>query len=102
MTQNQDKIQGKFYPLQHEEWLRECRELKRTELLVLYYIRTNDPHNQGIEINCASIARQLSSTKHVINPDTVSLAIKELVNKGYLSNDYLVPSTAIVTVKEVQ
>lgn len=95
MTQNTTKIQGKFYPLQHKEWLRACRELKPAQLLVLYYIRTIDPNNQGIEINYASIARHLSSTERVVHRQTVSRALKELVNKGYLSDSYLFPSIPI-------
>ena len=32
MTQNNLKIQETIYPLQHEEWLRTCRELNSAEL----------------------------------------------------------------------
>lgn len=32
------KIQRKFYPLQHEKWLRACSELTKVELEVLYFI----------------------------------------------------------------
>lgn len=35
MTQNSSKIQGKFYPLQHEEWLYACRELTQAQRDVL-------------------------------------------------------------------
>lgn len=61
MTQNHTKIQGKFYPLQHDEWLRACRDLTLySQRDVLYYIRTLDPYNQGVEINAGEMARQLS------------------------------------------
>ena len=88
MTQNNPKIQGKFYPLQHEEWLRACRELTKAELEVLYYIRAIDPLNNGIEINTAEIARQLSSSKRQVHRQTVSRALKELVAKKYLPDKY--------------
>lgn len=93
MTQNTVKIQGKFYPLQHEEWLRACRELKPAQKDLLYYIRTLDPYNQGIEINCANIARLLSTSERSVHRQTVSRALKELVAKGYLPDTYLFVST---------
>jgi hypothetical protein len=34
MTQSTTKIQGKFYPLQHEEWLYACRELTQAQRAV--------------------------------------------------------------------
>jgi DNA-binding MarR family transcriptional regulator len=89
MPQNTTKIQEKFYPLQHEEWLRACQELKPAQKDVLYYIRTLDPYNQGIEINCANIARSLSTSERAVHRQTVSHALKELVAKGYLPDKYL-------------
>jgi DNA-binding MarR family transcriptional regulator len=93
MTQNTTKIQGKFYPLQHEEWLRACRELKPAQKDLLYYIRTLDPYNQGVEINCANIARSLSTSERAVHRQTISRALKELVAKGYLPDTYLFIST---------
>lgn len=86
------KIQGKFYPLKHEEWLRACRELTPAQKDVLYYIRTLSPHNNGIEINADLIASQLSSPEHTVHSQTVSRALKELDAKGFidLSNFSLV------------
>jgi hypothetical protein len=31
MTQNSSQIQGKFYPLQHEEWLYACQDLSQAQ-----------------------------------------------------------------------
>jgi len=89
MTQNSTKIQGKFYPLQNEEWLYACRELTQAQLAVLYYIRTNDPYNQGIEINCAEIARLLSKPERIVHRQTVSRALKELDAKGFIDLELL-------------
>ena len=86
---NNSKIQGKFYPLQHEEWLRACRELTPAQRDVLYYIRTIDPYNQGIEINCAEIARQLSGSERVVHRQTVSRALKELDVKEFIDLELL-------------
>ncbi len=89
MTQNTTKIQGKFYPLQPEEWLEACRELTQAQLSLLYYIRTNDPYNQGVEINCAEIARLLSKPGRTVHRQTISRALKELDTKGFINLELL-------------
>lgn len=73
------KISGKFYPLQHSEWLRACKELSPTARDVLYYIRTIDPYSDGIEITAATIARDLG-----VHRSTVSRAFKDLEKKGFI------------------
>jgi DNA-binding MarR family transcriptional regulator len=88
VTQQSPKIQGRFYPLQHEEWLKACRELTPAQRDVLYYIRTIDPYNQGIDVNCAEIARQLSGTERIVHRQTVSRALKTLIAKGYLPESF--------------
>ena len=89
MTQSTTKIQGKFYPLQQEEWLDACRELTQAQLAILYYIRTTDPYNQGIEINCAEIARLLSKPERIVHRQTISRALKELDTKGFIDLELL-------------
>lgn len=84
MTQTNPKIQGKFYPLQHEEWLRACRELTPSQRDVLYFIRTLDPHNNGIKVTAAEIARQLSTPDKKVHRQTISRALKELDVKGFV------------------
>lgn len=86
MTQ---KIQGKFYPLQHDEWLRACRELTPAQRDVLYYIRTIDPYNQGIDINAAEVARQLSGPGGKVHRQTISRALKELNSKGFIDSELI-------------
>ncbi len=78
-------IDGKFYPLQPEEWLEACRKLNPSELKLLYYLRTADPYDRGIEINCAAIARDLSvEGKKAISRQTISRALKGLDKHGYI------------------
>lgn len=79
MTQNNPKIQGKFYPLQHEEWLRACRELRSTELVVLHYLKTINPSCEKIAIPHSVIASDLKKNK-----STVSQAIQVLKEKNWL------------------
>jgi hypothetical protein len=83
------KIQGKFYPLQHDEWLRACRELTPAQRDVLYFVRTLDPYGDGLEISIAEIARQLSTDKRTVHRSTVSRALKELDAKGFIDMELL-------------
>jgi hypothetical protein len=85
----QTKIQGKFYPLQHDEWLRACRELTPAQRDVLYFVRTLDPYGDGLEISIAEIARQLSTDKRTVHRSTVSRALKELDAKGFIDMELL-------------
>ncbi|WP_017654893.1 MarR family transcriptional regulator [Fortiea contorta] len=89
MTQNSSKIQGKFYPLQHEEWLKACRELTPAQKDVLYYIRTLDPYGDGVELSVSGIARQLSTENKEVHRSTVSRALKALDDKGFVDLELL-------------
>lgn len=80
----QTKIQGKFYPLQHNEWLRACHELTPSQRDVLYFIRTLDPYGEGLEISIAEIARQLSTKNKTVHRSTVSRALKKLDALGFI------------------
>ncbi|WP_375490885.1 MarR family transcriptional regulator [uncultured Nostoc sp.] len=95
MTQPNSKIQGRFYPLKHEEWLKACRELTPAQRDVLYYIRTIDPYNQGIDINAAEVARQLSAPERIVHRQTVSRALKELDAKGFIDLELLQVRTKV-------
>lgn len=80
---------AKFYPLDRAEWLRACHELTPSERDVLYFIRTSDPYSNGIRVNSAAIARQLSSPQHKVHRQTVSRALKSLVDKGFIEIEIL-------------
>jgi hypothetical protein len=67
------KIQGKFYPLQPEQWLRACRELTfYSHRDMPYYITT-------INTNTSEIARKLSIPSHFA---CVRLALAQATFKG--------------------
>ncbi len=85
----QSKIQGKFYPLQHNEWLKACHELTPAQRDVLYFIRTLDPYGESVEVSIAEIARQLSTDKKIVHRSTVSRALKELDAKGFIDMDLI-------------
>ena len=92
MTQ---KIEGKFYPLQHDEWVRACQELTPAQRDVLYFIRTLDPYNNGLDINTAEIARQLSTETKKVHRQTVSRALKELDIRGFIDLELLMVKVAV-------
>lgn len=89
MPQNNTKIQGKFYPLQHEEWLRACWELTPAQKDVLYYIRTLDPYGDGVELSVSAIARKLSTENKEVHRSTISRALKALDEKGFIDLEML-------------
>jgi Fe2+ or Zn2+ uptake regulation protein len=78
------QIEGKFYPLQHDEWVRACQELTPSQRDVLYFIRTLDPYGNGVKITAAEIARQLSTGRKTVHRQTISRALKELDAKGFI------------------
>jgi hypothetical protein len=83
------KIEGKFYPLQHDEWVRACQELTPSQRDVLYFIRTLDPYGKGLELSIAAIARQLSTNNKTVHRSTISRALKKLDAKGFIDMELL-------------
>jgi len=100
MTQNNPKIQGKFYPLQHEEWLKACRELNSAELDVFFYLKTVNPSGEKITIPYNVIASDLKKNK-----STIRRAIQVLKEKNWLPDWFELPQTEqnnTVTFEEVR
>jgi hypothetical protein len=91
------KIQGKFYPLQHEEWLRACRELTPAQRDVLYYLRTLDPYSTGLEISPSRIARDLSTEEKPVHRSTVGRALKVLDHKEFINLELLQIKVHVLT-----
>jgi hypothetical protein len=89
MTQNNPKIQGKFYPLQHEEFVSACQQLAPAQLMVLYFLRTLDPYGDGVEVSVSEIARRLSTENKEVHRSTVSRALKALDKKGFIDLELL-------------
>jgi hypothetical protein len=51
------KVQGKFYPLQHQEFLKLNQILTQSELSVYLWLKTNDPFGEKfIEADTQKIA----------------------------------------------
>ncbi len=74
------KIDGKFYPLQHSEWVKICKSLTKSQISILYYLRSLDPYGNGIRIRATKIAEDLGISKRAVNA-----AIAVLEEKGYIN-----------------
>jgi len=75
-----NKINGKFYPLNNQEWERAWQELKPAEIRILYHLRTLDPWGEReMELGVSSLARDLKLDK-----GTVSRALRSLAEKDWI------------------
>lgn len=74
------QVQGKFYPLQNDEWLKACKSLTKSQLSVLYHLRSLDPYSNGIRVKASQIAKELEISKRAVNA-----AIAVLEEKGYIN-----------------
>ncbi|BAZ71049.1 MAG: hypothetical protein KME28_25165 [Pelatocladus maniniholoensis HA4357-MV3] len=61
MTQNNVRIQGRFYPLQHEEWLKAYKELTDSQRNLLYYLQSLDLYGNGLRIHASKITNDLDT-----------------------------------------
>lgn len=76
---------SKFYQLEPDEWVKVCKELKGSEINVLFYIRTRSAEQPNAALATISdIAFDLK-----INKSTVSRAINRLNELGYLLDEYV-------------
>jgi transcriptional antiterminator len=70
----QTKIQGKFYPLQHEEFLQLNKRLTQSELAVYLWLKTNDPFGDKlIEASTKQIADDLNVSRRTVQRALVKL-----------------------------
>ena len=76
--------------MQHQEWVKACRELTSGARDTLYYIRTTDPYSNGIELTAAAIAKELG-----VNRSTISRAMKELDSKGFIEMEIISAKVAV-------
>lgn len=75
---------NKFYKLTLDEHIKACNELIPAERDVLYYLKTYDPYNKGIDFFVSDIAKTLGRNK-----GTISRALKTLAQKNWISLDII-------------
>ena len=74
------KVQGKFYPLQHQEFLKLNQILTQSELSVYLWLKTNDPFGgKLIEADTQKIAEDLTVSRR-----TVQRALAKLQQEGLI------------------
>ncbi|WP_237743553.1 HTH domain-containing protein [Pleurocapsa sp. PCC 7319] len=74
------KISGKFYPLQHQEFLKLNQILTQSELSVYLWLKTNDPFGgKLIEANTHEIAKDLGISRRTVQRALVKLQKENLI-----------------------
>jgi hypothetical protein len=77
----QSKIEGKFYPLQNEEWLSIAKKLTHSELLVLYHLRTLEPFGDKLtESSTKDVAEATGISQRSVQRALIKLAGLELID----------------------
>ncbi|MDJ0597169.1 MAG: MarR family transcriptional regulator [Pleurocapsa sp. MO_226.B13] len=74
------KVQGKFYPLQHQEFLKLNQILTQSELAVYLWLKTNDPFgSKFVEADTQKIAEDLGISRRSVQRALVKLQQEELI-----------------------
>jgi DNA-binding transcriptional ArsR family regulator len=90
MTQ---KIQGKFYPLQHQEFLQLNKRLTQSELAVYLWLKTNDPFGDKlVEASTKQIADDLNVSRRTVQRALVKLRNENLIDLIITKFQYRVKS----------
>ena len=89
----QTKIQGKFYPLQHEEFIKLNKRLTQSELAVYLWLKTNDPFGDKlVEASSKQIADDLNVSRRTIQRALVKLRDQNLIDLIITKFQYRVKS----------
>ena len=74
------KVQGKFYPLQHQEFLKLNQILTQSELSVYLWLKTDDPFGgKLIEADTQKIAEDLTISRRTVQRALVKLQQEDLI-----------------------
>jgi len=89
----QTKIQGKFYPLQHEEFIKLNQRLTQSELAVHLWLKTNDPFGDKlVEASTKQIADDLNISRRTVQRALVKLRDENLIDLIITKFQYRVKS----------
>ena len=74
-------IQGKFYPLQHEELINLNKRLTASELSVYLWLKTNEPFGDKlVEADTLTIAKDLNISRRTVQRALVKLRQEKLID----------------------
>ena len=89
----QTKIKGKFYPLQHEEFIKLNQHLTQSELAVYLWLKTNDPFGDKlVETSTKTIADDLKVSRRTVQRALVKLRDEKLIDLIITKFQYRVKS----------
>lgn len=89
----QTRIQGKFYPLQHEEFLKLNKRLTQSELAVHLWLKTNDPFGDRlVEASTKQIGDDLNVSRRTVQRALVKLRDENLIDLIITKFQYRVKS----------
>ncbi len=103
MTANttQAKIEGKFYPLQNKEWLTTAKALNRSELLILYHLRTLEPFGDKLtESNTKDVAKATGISQRSVQRALIKLEELELIDLQIQSFSFRLRSKHLPTTEK--
>jgi DNA-binding transcriptional ArsR family regulator len=89
----QTRIHGKFYPLQHEEFLKLNKRLTQSELAVHLWLKTNDPFGDRlVEASTKQIGDDLNVSRRTVQRALVKLRDENLIDLIITKFQYRVKS----------
>ena len=89
----QTKIQGKFYPLQHEEFIILNQRLNASELAVYLWLKTNEPFGDKlVETDTKAIALDLNISRRTVQRALAKLQKEKLIDLVITKFHYRVKS----------
>ena len=90
------KVPGKFYPLQHQEFLKLNQLLTQSELAVYLWLKTNDPFGgKLIEADTQKIAEDLGISRRSVQRALVKLQQEELIELVISKFKYRLKSASV-------
>jgi DNA-binding transcriptional ArsR family regulator len=98
----QAKIEGKFYPLQNDEWLSVAKKLTHSELLVLYHLRTLEPFGDKLtESSTKDVAEATGISQRSVQRALIKLADLELIDLQIQKFAFKLRSQAVISDSDV-
>jgi DNA-binding MarR family transcriptional regulator len=89
----QTKIEGKFYPLQHDELISLNKKLTASELSIYLWLKTKDPFGDKlVEADTLKIAEDLNVSRRTVQRALVKLDREELIDLVITKFHYRVKS----------
>lgn len=98
----QTKIEGKFYPLQNDEWLSVAKKLTHSELLVLYHLRTLEPFGDKMtDASTKEVAEATGISQRSVQRALIKLSELQLIDLQIQKFSFKLRSQSVLDVTDV-